>query len=133
MAGKDADVLEFSIDADSGLYAKVEPRHWANGKPCPEAIMEQWITLSGPMAKVRCKMTYTGQDHRMTKSQEMPAVFVDAVLRNLVYVQEEKLVRRVPGWPNEPGNTSEDWVAYVDDKDWGDAWYIEVHLLSAQR
>jgi len=117
--GKDARVLEFSIDADSGLYAKVEPRHWASGKPCPEAVMEQWITLNGPVAHVRCKMAYTGKDHRMTKSQEMPAVFVDAVLKNLVYVQQEKLVRRLPGWPNESGNTSEDWVAYVDDKDWG--------------
>ena len=117
--GKDARVLDFSIDADSALYSKVEPRHWASGKPCPEAVMEQWITLNGRMAKVRCKMTYTGKDHHKTKSQEMPAVFVDAVLKNLVYVQQEKLVRRVPGWPNEPGNTSEDWVAYVDDKDWG--------------
>ncbi len=117
--GKDARVLEFNIDADSGLYVKVEPRHWASGKPCPEAVMEQWITLDGPVAHVRCKMAYTGKDHRMARSQEMPAVFVDAVLKQLVYVQKEKLVRRVPGWPNESGSTSEDWVAYVDDKDWG--------------
>ncbi|MDG2221732.1 MAG: hypothetical protein P8L85_10140 [Rubripirellula sp.] len=117
--GKDARVLDFSIDVDSGLYAKVEPRHWANGKACPEAIMEQWITLDGPIAKVRCRMTYTGEDHDQARHQEMPAVFVDAVLKHLVYVQQEKLIRRVPGWPNESGSTSEDWVAYVDDKDWG--------------
>ena len=117
--GTDARVLAFRIDADSGLYAKVEPRHWASGKPCPEAVMEQWITLTGPVAHVRCKMTYTGKDHRTTRSQEMPAVFVDAVLKHLVCVQQGKLVRRLPGWPNESGNTSEDWVAYVDDKDWG--------------
>ena len=55
----------------------------------------------------------------MARHQELPAVFVDAVLKNLVYAHEGKLVRRVPGWPNELGNTSEDWVAYVDDKDWG--------------
>ena len=65
--------------------------------------MEQWITLDGPVAHVRCKMAYSGKDHRTTKDQEMPAVFVDAALKNLVYVQQEKLVRRVPGWPNEPG------------------------------
>ncbi len=117
--GKDARVLEFSRNSDSDLYARVEPRHWASGKLCPEAIMEQWITLNGPMAKVRCKMTYTGKDHGTPRSQEMPAVFVDAALRNLVYVEQKKLIRRVPGWPNEPGSTSEDWVAYVDDKDWG--------------
>ena len=117
--GKDARVLEFKIDKQSGLYAKVEPRHWASGVPCPEAVMEQWIKLNGPVAHIRSKLTYTGKDQQVARSQEMPAVFVDAVLKQLVYVQQEKLVRRQPGWPNEPGNTSEDWVAYVDDKDWG--------------
>jgi hypothetical protein len=117
--GKDARVLKFSIDAKTGLYAKIQPRHWASGKPCPEAVMEQWIKLNGPVAHVRCKMTYSGKDQRTARSQEMPAVFVDAVLKNLVYVQDEKLVRRVPGWPNESGSTSEDWVAYVDEQDWG--------------
>jgi len=117
--GKDARVLAFRIEPDSSLYTKVEPRHWASGKPCPEALMEQWITLNGPVAHVRCKLTYTGKDHRTARSQEMPAVFVDAALKHLVYIQDKQLVRRVPGWPNESGNTSEDWVAYVDDKDWG--------------
>ena len=117
--GKDARVLEFRIDADNGLYAKVEPVHWASGKSCPESIMEQWITLDGPIARVRCRLTYTGKDHGTTRSQEMPAVFVDAVLKHLVYVEQGKLVRRLPGWPNESGSTSEDWVAYVNDKDWG--------------
>ena len=81
--------------------------------------MEQWITLDGPVAQVRCKLTYSGKDQRTTRSQEMPAVFVDAELKHLVSIQQEKPVRRVPGWPNESGSTSEDWVAYVDDKDWG--------------
>jgi len=118
--GKDARVLEFRIHQDNAnLYAKVEPRHWADGKPCPEAVMEQWISLEGAVAHVRSRMTYKGKGHRMARHQEMPAVFVDAVLKNLVYAHEGKLVRRVPGWPNELGNTSEDWVSYVDDKDWG--------------
>ena len=40
--GKDARVLEFRTHQDNAnLYAKVEPRHWADGKPCPEAVMEQ--------------------------------------------------------------------------------------------
>lgn len=118
--GKDARVLEFRIHQDNAnLYAKVEPRHWADGKPCPEAVMEQWISLKGAVAHVRSKMTYKGKDHHMARHQEMPAVFVDAVLKNLVYVHQRKLIRRIPGWPNEMGSTSEDWIAYVDDKDWG--------------
>ena len=118
--GKDARVLELSINKDKdSLYAKIEPRHWANGNSCPEAIMEQWITLEGSVANVRSKMTYKGKDHHLARHQEMPAVFVDAVLKNLIYAHQGKLVRRIPGWPNELGKTSEDWIAYVDEKDWG--------------
>lgn len=117
--GKDARVLDFRIDQGVSLYSKVEPRHWATGKRCPEAIMEQWVNLDGPVAHVRCKMTYTGHDHERKRSQEMPAVFVDADLKHLVYIQNQTLIRRLPGWPNEPGKTSEDWVAYVDDEDRG--------------
>ena len=117
--GKDARILDFRIDSEAGIYSKVEPRHWASGELCPEAVMEQWITLNDSVAHVRCKLTYSGKDHRTTRPQEVPAVFVDAKLKNLVYVQDEKLVRRLPGWPNESGITTEDWVAYVDEKDWG--------------
>ena len=117
--GKDTGVVEFRKVADSGLYARVELRHRASGKPCPEAVMEQWITLNGPVAHVCCRLTYTGKEHGTITSQERPAVFVDAELQNLVYVQRDKLVRRLPGWPNESGDTSEDWVACVDDRDWG--------------
>jgi len=53
--------------------------------------MEQWIILKGTVAHIRCKMTYTGQDHQTSRAQEMPAVFVDAVLKYLVYVHQEKL------------------------------------------
>jgi hypothetical protein len=49
----------------------------------------------------------------------MPAVFVDAVLSNLVYASDHKLTRRVPGWPNESGKASENWIAYLDKNDWG--------------
>ena len=81
--------------------------------------MEQWITLEDSVANVRFKMTYKGKDHHMARHQEMPAVFVDAALKNLIYAHQGKLVRRIPEWPNELGNTSEDWIAYVDEKDWG--------------
>ena len=55
----------------------------------------------------------------MVRDQEMPAVFVDAELPNLVYSESGKLKRRVPGWPNQRGKATESWVAYLDDKDWG--------------
>jgi hypothetical protein len=82
-------------------------------------MMEQWILLDGPIAHVRCKLTYTGKDQNKARSQEMPAVFVDAALKNLVYAEDGELKRRRPGWPNESGTATEEWVAYLDDDDWG--------------
>lgn len=116
--GKPSRMLEFQNKADS-LYAKIEPRNWSGGAPCPEAIMEETITLTASVARIAFKMTYTGEDQRNPRRQEMPAVFVDAVLSNLVYVSDHKLIRRVPGWPNENGRASESWIAYLDETDWG--------------
>ena len=81
--------------------------------------MEETITLDGSVAKIHFKLTYTGEDQSEERHQEMPAVFVDYALKNLVFVEAGKLVRRVPGWPNEYGKASEHWTAYLDDNDWG--------------
>ncbi len=64
-------------------------------------------------------MKYTGKDQSVVKDQEMPAVFVDAELANLAYVDGRELKRRVPKWSNESGTASENWVADVDDNHWG--------------
>ncbi len=116
--GKPSRLLEFRKTEDS-LYAKIEPRSWSGGARCPEAIMEETITLKDSVARITFKMTYTGEDQGNPRHQEMPAVFVDAALSNLVYVSDYKVTRRVPGWPNESGNASENWVAYLDETDWG--------------
>jgi len=46
--GKPAQVLEFKSDATT-LYSRTQPVHWATGKDLPEMVMEQWITLDGPI------------------------------------------------------------------------------------
>jgi len=58
--------------------------------------------------------------------QELPAVFADLALTNLVYYQGGApwtggaLTRRVPGWPNEyVKQLPEQWAAFVDGRDWG--------------
>ena len=118
--GKKSRLLEFSRDKKKkAISARVEPLSWASGVSCPEAIMGVNISLDGPLAKVRFRMDYTGKDQSVVRDQEMPAVFVDAKLPNLVCSDGGKLKRRVPGWPNERGKASESWVAYLDDKDWG--------------
>lgn len=120
--GEDAKTLEFKKTA-SALYAKVEPLHWASAKPCPEAIMQEWITLEGPVAKVRMRMDYTGPTQKNKAHQEMPAMFVDYDLPNLVFEKDGQLVRKVPEDLNKASVQRVDydtrWLAYVDDKDFG--------------
>lgn len=116
--GKRSKVLKFNKTDDS-LYAKIEPLSWSGGQACPEAIMEQTIMLTGRVARIRFKMTYTGEDQGKPKHQEMPAVFVDYALDQLVYYEGAELKRRVPGWPNERGKSSRHWTAWLNDTDWG--------------
>ena len=118
--GKRSRLLEFNRDnKKKTISAKIQPLSWASGVSCPEAIMGVTISLDGSMAKIRFRMDYTGKDQSVIRDQEMPAVFVDAELPNLVYSEDGKLKRRVPGWPNQRGKATESWVAYLDDKDWG--------------
>ena len=118
--GKRSRLLEFNRDnKKKTISAKIQPLSWASGVSCPEAIMGVTISLDGPLAKIRFRMDYTGKDQSVVRDQEMPAVFVDAELPNLVYSENGKLKRRVPGWPNQRGKATENWVAYLDDKDWG--------------
>ena len=118
--GKRSRLLEFNRDnKKKTISAKIQPLSWASGVSCPEAIMGVTISLDGSLAKIRFRMDYTGKDQSVVRDQEMPAVFVDAELPNLVYSEDGKLKRRVPGWPNQRGKATESWVAYLDDKDWG--------------
>lgn len=116
--GLASEILEFNKTGNS-LYARIEPRSWSGGQPCPEAIMEETISLFGAVACITFKMSFSGADQGGPRHQEMPAVFVDAALSNLVYLTDGQLMRRVPGWPNESGKAPQQWVAYLDDSDWG--------------
>lgn len=121
--GEDARTLEFRKSRNE-LYAKVEPLHWASAKPCPEAVMQEWITLDGPIAKVRMRMEYRGPTQQRRAHQELPAMFVDYALPHLMFELDGKLVRHAPidlGKDLKPENIRYDteWLAYVDDKDFG--------------
>lgn len=120
--GEDATTLDFK-KTNNQLYAKVEPLNWANAKRCPEAIMQEWITLDGPIAKIRMRMDYTGPTQQHKAHQEMPAMFVDYALPNLVMEKDGKLIRKIPEELNKAGVQTVEydtgWLAYVDDKDFG--------------
>lgn len=122
--GEDAMTLEFR-KTETELYAKVEPLHWASAQRCPEGIMQEWITLDGAVAHVRMQMDYSGPTQKKEAHQEMPAMFVDFALPHLVFQREGQLVRHAPifldlekGKP-ERIDYDDDWVAYVDDSDFG--------------
>jgi len=123
-----AKIHEFNKSAGE-LYAKIEPRHWASGKLCPEMVMEETLSLEGPVAKITFKMTYAGADQGKPRHQEMPAVFVDGALRKFFYVKDGVLTSEAPRIIPENGKegvaglglgaSSAGWVAYLDDSGWG--------------
>jgi hypothetical protein len=138
--GQPARTVAFTNTATT-LYAKTLPKHWATGADLPDVVMEEWLTLTNRVAHLRFKVTYSearaGDLPSPSASspkppahppahQEMPAVFADFALTNLVYYQGNApwtggaFTRRVPGWPNEYAKQlTENWAAYVDDRDWG--------------
>lgn len=112
--------------AGTSLHAETEPRLWCDTpRNVPEASMRQWIELRGKVAHIRFSFAYDGPEHQTVLPQEVPAVFVDYELPNLVTYTGDApwtggaLSRRVPGWPNEKNSMTENWFAYVDDQDWG--------------
>jgi len=121
--GEDARTLEFRKSRNE-LYARVEPLHWASAKPCPEAVMQEWITLDGPIAKVRMRMEYSGPTQQRNAHQELPAMFVDYALPHLMFELDGKLVKHAPvdlGKDLKPENIRYDteWLAFMDDEGFG--------------
>jgi hypothetical protein len=121
--GENAKTLEFR-KTEKELFAKVEPLHWANAQKCPEAIMEEKITLDGALAKITMTLNYTGPTQKRYAHQEMPAMFVDFALPHLMFEIDGKLVKHAPiilGKDLKPENIkySGNWLAYVDDNNFG--------------
>ncbi len=123
-----AKVHEFNASSDT-LYAKIEPRHWASGKLCLEMVMEETITLDGPVAKISFKMSYAGEDQGKPRHQELPAVFIDGALENFFYTKNGTLTNEAPRILAENGKegveglglgaSTSEWVAYLDPNNWG--------------
>lgn len=121
--GEDAKTLDFKITGTE-LYAKIEPLRWASAQACPEAVMQEWITLDGAVAKIRMRLDYTGATQKSNAHQEMPAMFVDYALPHLMFEKDGKLVKHKPvdlGKDLKPEQIAYtgNWLAYVDDKNFG--------------
>jgi len=113
-------LLEFKNTGKS-IYAKTHPRNWAGKQLLTNVVMEEWIKLEGNIAKISFKFSYSGTVQHPEKHQELPAVFIDADYKTFVYYNGEKpwtdgeLTNRVPSFPNESANCTENWAAYIKD------------------
>jgi hypothetical protein len=121
--GEDAKTLDFKI-TETELYAKIEPLRWASAQTCPEAVMQEWITLGGAVAKIRMRLDYKGETQTRNAHQEMPAMFVDYALPHLILEKDGKLVKHKPvdlGSDLQPEQIAYtgNWIAYVDDNNFG--------------
>lgn len=116
--GTPARVLESRFERDKG-YTRTLARHWSGCVDLPECVMEQWIVLTGKVAHIRFKMTYTGTEEHPVTHHEIPAVFVNPALSDLVVYEgdrpwtEAPVSQSRPGWPNESRRMTEHWAAFV--------------------
>lgn len=122
--GAAAKVIEVKSTTPTDLYAATQPRHWANGRLLDDCLMEQWITLQGPMVHIKYRFTYNGTATHKAHHQEMPAVFVDAAYDTLVFhdaasSRDAPLTRKQPAETNEYVNLAAPWFAWVNAKDEG--------------
>jgi hypothetical protein len=116
--GKPAKLLEVRENQNS-LYLRSVPVNWAGGQDIDDCRMEQWISLSGDIARIRYRFSYHGKETHPLRPQELPAVFMDFALTDLVYYQgaepwkDAPISKDRPGWPNESRNVTEHWAGFV--------------------
>jgi hypothetical protein len=116
--GKPAKLLEVK-ETPGTLYVRSVPVNWAGGEDIEDCRMEEWITLKDQIAKIRFRFTYRGKDIHPPTHQELPAVFVDYALTDLVYYKDTEpwtdkpISQDRPGWPNEGRKPTENWAGFV--------------------
>lgn len=122
--GTGARMLETKGDRAS-YYAKSMAKHWASGADLPEVIFEQWISLTGKVAHVKFRMSYSGTNVHPKIDHELPAVFIEPHYDTLLVYEGTRpwtggaVSRTKPGWPNESRKFTEHWAAYVNTNDLG--------------
>lgn len=119
-------------ESKSSFYAKTMAKHWATGMDLPEVIFEEWISLTGKVAHVKFRMTYTGTNAHPKMAHELPAVFVEPKYETLLVYEGANpwsggaVSRSKPGWPNESRQFSENWAAYVNTNNFGVGVFVPV-------
>ncbi len=121
-------LLEIKVEGEQ-LYSKSIPLHWATGEKLEDFLFEQWIELDDDLVRARFRMTYSGKEVHKARHQEIPAVFLDSSLSELLLVRKGELERHDPGQRNEYFDIPEHWAAFVGDDGVG----VGVHVPSAEQ
>ena len=132
-----AKILDFRQSKDS-LYVKCIPMQWdMNNRPA-EAEMEQWTYLNGNVLTIRNRLTCHRTDNVYGDSivcdQELPAVYPISALKNLVTylgpkpftndtLSKPEVIHLESGFWGRYENVPENWMAFVDDSNFGMAVY----------
>lgn len=127
--GKKAKVQSSEI-TDKKIEVTTTPMHWATGESLENCVMKEIITLEGECAHIHYSFSGGNGKKNKARHQEMPAVFCDYDLKTLVYYKGSSpwtggdLTRTVPknlsdGATNQYVTRTEEWSAFVDDKDYG--------------
>jgi len=117
-------LLAFS-NSNNTIYAKSHPRNWAGRQLLTNVVMEEWIDLTGNLARIVFKMTYTGASNYAVKHQEVPAMFLNAAYPRLTYYSGAApwtggpLTNFQPAGVNGYDNSTERWWAYVNNAGYG--------------
>jgi len=137
-----AKILEYD-KKENQLYVKCIPMLWDMNNEPAEAIMEQWLTLTGNVIKVHnkltCKRTDTIYENKRLCNQELPAVYPISALKNLYsYFGDEPFTNKPLNTPKvknlrdgfwgryKNDMASEHWMAFVDDNKWGMGVYTPI-------
>ena len=124
-------VLEYSSTADE-VHVKCIPMHWPLDDHPGECTFETWYKLNGCRVDVTARLNNARPDTTLypARQQELPAVYTNGRwYRTLAYlgdrpftgdavtVVEERGSERI--WPPRYGYCTENWMALVDDSDFG--------------
>lgn len=128
-----AEILDFKQDENS-MYIKCIPMLWDMNNQPAEAEMEQWTTLEGNVLKVRNRLTCHRTDEifgdSVLRDQELPAVYPISALEHLYTYMGNKpftndtlskpeVIKLSSGFWGRYRNISENWMAFVDENNWG--------------
>lgn len=131
--GNRAKILDYKQSKDS-LYVKCIPMQWdMNNRPA-EAEMEQWTFLKGNVLTIKNRLTCHRTDSiygdSLMRNQELPAVYPISSLKNLFTYEGNVPFTNEPykklevknlasGFWGRYKEVSENWMAFVDDTEFG--------------